>query len=88
MRKATGSCRTYSIPGKTATFVLESAMEDLPSAELQPRFLLLREGPALRQKTVMMMMNRSGILMKLYPFPYEQSCFSICMFHDNVNGMF
>ena len=36
MRKATGSYRTYSIPGKTAALVPEFAVEDLPSAELKP----------------------------------------------------
>ena len=41
MRKATGSYRTYSIPDKTAALVHEFAVEDLPSAELQPRFLRL-----------------------------------------------
>ena len=35
MRKATGSYRTYSIPGKTAALVPEFEVEDLPSAELQ-----------------------------------------------------
>ena len=34
MRKATGSYRTYSIPGKTAGLVHAFAVEDLPSAEL------------------------------------------------------
>ena len=38
MRKATGS---YSTPGKTAASVPEFALEDLPSVELQPRFLAL-----------------------------------------------
>ena len=33
--------QTYSISGKTAALVLEFAVEDLPSAELQPRFLRL-----------------------------------------------
>ena len=42
MWKATGSYRTYSIPGKTAALVLEFAVEDLPSAELQLRFLRLQ----------------------------------------------
>ena len=36
-----GSYRTYSIPSKTAALVPEFALEDLPSAELQPRFLAL-----------------------------------------------
>ena len=36
MRKATGSYRAYSIPDKTAAVVPEFAVEDLPSAELQP----------------------------------------------------
>ena len=38
VRKATGSYRIYSVPGKTAVLVSEFAMENLPSAELQPRF--------------------------------------------------
>ena len=42
MRKATGSYRTYSIPDKTAALIPEFAMEDLPSAELQARFLRLQ----------------------------------------------
>ena len=42
MRKATGSYCTYSIPGKTAALVPEFAVKDLPSAELQPRFLRLQ----------------------------------------------
>ena len=41
MMKATGSYRTYSVPGKIGALVPECAVEDLPSAELQPRFLLL-----------------------------------------------
>ena len=39
VRKATGRYCTYSITGKTAAFVPEFAVEDLPSAELQCRFL-------------------------------------------------
>ena len=42
VRKATGSYRTYSIPGKTATLFPEFAVEDLPLAELQPMFLRLQ----------------------------------------------
>ena len=42
MHKATGSYCTYSIPGKTAALVPEFTVEDLPSAELQPRFLRLQ----------------------------------------------
>ena len=42
VRKATGSYRTYSIPGKIAALVPEFAVEDLPSAELQRRFLHLQ----------------------------------------------
>ena len=45
MRKATGSYRTYSVPGKTAALVPEFAVEDLPSAELQHRFLQRRTCP-------------------------------------------
>ena len=37
-----GSYRTYSIPGKAAALVPEFAVEDLPLAELQPRFLRLQ----------------------------------------------
>ena len=37
-----GSYHTYSIPGKTAALVPEFAVEDLPLAELQPRFLSLQ----------------------------------------------
>ena len=51
MQKATGSYRIYAIPGKTAVLVPEFAMEDLPSAELQPRFCALSEGPALWENT-------------------------------------
>ena len=42
VRKATGSYRTYSIPGKTAALVPEFTVEDLPSAELQLKFLCLQ----------------------------------------------
>ena len=42
MRKATGRYRTYSIPGKSVALVPEFAVEDLPSAELQPKFLRLQ----------------------------------------------
>ena len=38
VRRATGSYRAYSVPDKTATLVPEFAVEDLPSAKLQPRF--------------------------------------------------
>ena len=41
MRNATGSYRTYSIPGKTAALVPEVAVEDLPlgrTAALVPGF--------------------------------------------------
>ena len=38
MLKSTGSYRIYSIPGKTAALIPEFAVEDLSSAELQPRF--------------------------------------------------
>ena len=51
MRKATGSYVTYSIPGKTAALVSEFAVEDLASAEMQPRF---SEGPELGQSTLIM----------------------------------
>ena len=42
VRKVTGIYRTYSRPGKTAALLPEFAVEDLPSAELQPRFLRLQ----------------------------------------------
>ena len=51
MRKATGSYRTYSNPGKTAALVPEFAVEDLPSAELQPGSCACSGGPALGQNT-------------------------------------
>ena len=41
MWKATGSYRTYSIPGKSATLLPEFTMEDLPSTELHPGFVRL-----------------------------------------------
>ena len=41
VRKATGSYRTYSIPGKTATLVPVFAVEDLNWTELQAWFLRL-----------------------------------------------
>ena len=37
-----GSYHTYSIPGKAAFLVPQFAVEDLFSAELQPRFLSLQ----------------------------------------------
>ena len=40
--KAMGSYHTYSIPGKTAALVPEFAVEDLPLAELQPKYLQLQ----------------------------------------------
>ena len=42
VRKATGSYRTHSISGKSAALFPEFAVEDLPLAELQPRFLRLQ----------------------------------------------
>ena len=45
VRKAMGSYRTYSIPSKIAALVPEFVVEDLPSAELQPRFLCLQSSP-------------------------------------------
>ena len=42
VRKAKGRYRTYSIPGKTAALVRESVVDDLPSAELELRFLRLQ----------------------------------------------
>ena len=48
VRKATGSYSTYSIPGKTAALVREFAVEDLPLAELQPRFLPFGRTPEWR----------------------------------------
>ena len=50
MRKATGSYRTYSVPGKTATLVPEFAVEDLPSAELRPRVLRAEHSDDIRHK--------------------------------------
>ena len=42
MQKAMGSYRTYSIPRKGPALVPEFAVEDLPLAELQSRFLRLQ----------------------------------------------
>ena len=42
LRKAPGSYRTYSIPGKSAPLVPEFTVEDLPLVELQLRFLRLQ----------------------------------------------
>ena len=42
MWKATGSYRTYSIPGKAAVLVPQFAIQDLLSEKLQPRFLSLQ----------------------------------------------
>ena len=42
VRKATGSYRIYSIPSKPAALVPEFVVKDLPSEELQPRFLRLQ----------------------------------------------
>ena len=38
--ESNGSYRIYSVPGKTAVLVSEFTVEDLPSAELQPRLHL------------------------------------------------
>ena len=40
--KSNGKLPDYSISGKTAALVPEFAVEDLPSAELQPWFLRLQ----------------------------------------------
>ena len=45
--ESNGSYRTYLISGKTAALVPEFAVEDQPSAELQPRFLSLRRKTCL-----------------------------------------
>ena len=58
MLKATGSYRTYSIPGKTAALVPEFAVEDLPSAELSLGSWACNEGPALGQETLIMMIDK------------------------------
>ena len=42
VQKATGSHRTYSTPGISAALVPEFLVEDLPLAELQPRYLHLQ----------------------------------------------
>ena len=42
MRKPAGSYLTYLLRSKTAALVPEFPVEDLPSAELQPRFLHLQ----------------------------------------------
>ena len=40
--ESNGKLSTYSVPGKTAALVPEFVVEDLPSVELQPRFLRLQ----------------------------------------------
>ena len=40
--ESNGRYRTYSISGKTVPLVPEFAVDDLPSAELQPRVLRLQ----------------------------------------------
>ena len=55
VRKATGSYRTYSIPGKTAALVPEFAVEDLPSQNFSLGSCACSEGPALGQNTLIMM---------------------------------
>ena len=70
MRKVTGSYRNYSIPDKTAALVFEFAVEDLPSAELLPRFARCSEGPALGLNTdyiYRVHINALGKLEKLVP---------------------
>ena len=42
VRKTAGSYRIYSNPGKTAALVPKFEVQDLPSAELQPRFRRLQ----------------------------------------------
>ena len=54
VRKAMGSYRTYSIPGKTTAVIPKFAVEDLPSAELQPKFLRLQKMTCLGQNTLIM----------------------------------
>ena len=63
VRKTTGSCRTYSIPGKTASLVPEFVVEDLPSAELQRRLCVRSEGPALGQNTLMMNLQKGRFIL-------------------------
>ena len=55
--ECTGSYRTYETPGKTAALVPEFAVEDLPSAELQPRFLGLPRRTVLGQNTMITMIK-------------------------------
>ena len=68
MRKETGSQRTYSIPGKTAALVPEFAEEDLPSSELQPRYLRLHSRTCLGKNTLMMMMMMMMMMMIINSF--------------------
>ena len=51
MLKATGSYRTYSIPGKTAASVPEFAVEDLPPQNCSLGSCACSEGPVLEQNT-------------------------------------
>ena len=47
-----GNYHTYSIPGKTAALVPEFSVEDLLSAKLQFRFLLLHVKDLLLGRTL------------------------------------
>ena len=78
MRKATGSYRTYSVPGKTAALVPELAVEDLPSAELQPRFLPCNEGPVVGLNTLMMKMMMCTYFSVIY---FSRVFRTICKFN-------
>ena len=50
---------TYSIPGKTVALVPEFVVEDMPSAEMQPRFLRLQWRTCPWTVHLMMMMNKT-----------------------------
>ena len=63
--KSNGKLPHLIIPVKTAALVPEFAVENAPSAQLQPRFLPCSEGPALEQNTLMMMMMMMMMMMIL-----------------------
>ena len=86
VRKATGSYRTYWVLGKTAALVPEFAVEDLPSAELQPTVgsCVCSEGLVLGQNTLMMTMcsNYYALRIAVYSF------INICLFFVGLLFLF
>ena len=70
------------IPSKTAALVPELAVEDLPSAELQPWFCVCSELPALGQNTLMMMIvyyRKVRLLSLDISFRFKESTFLLAL---------